>query len=159
MLFIFSIHSETIVKPARIFMDQNECLLKKLYLLYLIHLFKGWVFISKHLTLVMLNTNFKHYVLSLWRGVTLAQLVKVVVMWLKGHGFKSWKHSLLCKKQGKAAYNTPKMVGPLPGPCVCASFSAPGCHVLRLWHNNFTTWNCSFLLKFSSIFVVSCKNV
>jgi len=36
-------------------------------------------------------------------------------------------NSLLCKKQGKAAYNTPIMVGPLPGPCVCESFSAPGC--------------------------------
>jgi len=36
-------------------------------------------------------------------------------------------NSHLCKKQGKAAYNTPIMVGPLPGPCVCGSFSALGC--------------------------------
>jgi hypothetical protein len=25
------------------------------------------------------------------------------------------------------AYNTPKMMGPLPGLCVCGSFNAPGC--------------------------------
>jgi len=36
---------------------------------------------------------------------------------------------LLCKKQ-EAAYNTPKMVGPLPRPYVCGSFSAPGCPIM-----------------------------
>jgi len=27
--------------------------------------------------------------------------------------------------------HTTKMVGPLPGPCVCGSFSAPGCPLLK----------------------------
>jgi len=41
--------------------------------------------------------------------------------------YQSWKHPQ-CKKQGKAGeYNTPKWWGPLRGPCVCGSFSAPGC--------------------------------
>jgi len=50
---------------------------------------------------------------------------KVVVMWLKTGSSRG--NNLLCKKQGKTAYITPKMVGLLPGHCICGSFSAPGC--------------------------------
>jgi len=44
------------------------------------------------------------------------------------------------------------MVGPLPGPCVCGSFSAPGCPYVRKYELNAKNpkyyYKCQISLKF-----------
>jgi len=74
--------------------------------------------------------TFKSYVINLsftsivW-GVTLAQLVKLLSCDRKVTG-SSPGNSLLCKSRVRLR-TIHKMVGPLPGPYICGSFSAPGC--------------------------------
>jgi len=53
---------------------------------------------------------------------------KVVVMWLTG---SSPGNSLLCKNRVRLR-TIHQMVGPLPVPFVCGSFSAPGCPFLSV---------------------------
>jgi len=60
-----------------------------------------------------------------FKGVTLAQLVKLLSCDCKVTG-SSPGNSLLCKNRVRLR-TIHQMVGPLPGPCVCGSFSAPGC--------------------------------
>jgi hypothetical protein len=65
-----------------------------------------------------------YYFCKVW-GVTLAQLVKLLSCDWKVTG-SSPGNSLLCKKRVRL-HTIHQMVGPLLGPCVCGSFSAPGC--------------------------------
>jgi len=64
---------------------------------------------------------------------------KVVAIWLKGHG-SSPGNNLLCKKQGKAAYNTPNGGTLFPDPA----------YIGALVHR-------AALLMYSRIFIVSLE--
>jgi len=62
----------------------------------------------------------------------LAQLVKLLSCDRKVTG-SSPGNSLLCKNRVRLR-TIHQMVGPLPGPCVCGSFGAPGCPIVIIMY-------------------------
>jgi len=98
-------------------------------------------------TLVMICTVYIFFSLSPLNcpgGVTLAQLVKLLSCDYKVTG-SSPGNSLLCKNRVRLR-TIHQMVGPLPGPCVCGSFSAPGCP--------FSPLNCVYYSLIESICII-----
>ena len=77
-----------------------------------------YIYIYIYIYICMYVCMYLHFFLSIgfdqW-GVTLAQLVKLLSCDWKGTS-SSLRNSILCKKQGKVAYNTPIMWDPVSDP-------------------------------------------